>query len=64
MRNRFVATEIETRKVISFVPNKYEKSAFLVMGPISRGSGADGSTIHTGAFIVENDGKSKTCKLL
>ncbi|CAM6032160.1 unnamed protein product [Sphagnum compactum] len=47
-RNKFAATETEVRKTITATSNKYEKSVFLAMGPLNRGSGADGRTIHTG----------------
>ncbi len=60
-RHKFAATEPEVRKTITATSNKYEKSVFLAMGPLNRGSGADGRTIHTGVLIVLNDTKGKIC---
>jgi hypothetical protein len=60
-RHKFAATETEVRKTITATSNKYEKSVFLAMGPLNRGSGADGRTIHTGVLIVINDAKGKIC---
>jgi len=60
-RHKFAATETEVCKTIIATSNKYEKSVFLAMGPLNRGSGADGRTIHTGVLIVINDARGKIC---